>query len=78
VFVAAALIGIAIGFSAKFGSVIHTIQGPVLGVVSIVVLGLIAVTGARICVVNRFDFTENRNLIVDAVTVLLGAGDISQ
>ncbi|AIO66417.1 solute carrier family 23 protein [Burkholderia oklahomensis] len=77
VFVAAALIAIVLGFSPKFGAVIQTIPGPVLGGVSIVVFGLIAVTGARIWVVNRVDFSDNRNLIVAAVTLVLGAGDFS-
>ena len=48
-----------------------------LGGVSIVVFGLIAVTGARIWVVNKVDFSDNRNLIVAAVTLVLGAGDFS-
>jgi uracil-xanthine permease len=77
VFVIAALIAIVLGFSPKFGAVISTIPGPVLGGVSIVVFGLIAVTGARIWVENKVDFTENRNLIVAAVTLVLGAGDFT-
>jgi uracil-xanthine permease len=77
VFVVAAIIAIGLGFSPKFGALIETIPGPVLGGVSIVVFGLIAVTGARIWVVNRVDFSDNRNLIVAAVTLVLGAGDFS-
>jgi putative pyrimidine permease RutG len=77
VFVIAALIAILLGFSPKFGAVISTIPGPVLGGASIVVFGLIAVTGARIWVENKVDFTENRNLIVAAVTLVLGAGDFT-
>jgi putative pyrimidine permease RutG len=77
VFVMAAVIALLLGFSPKFGAVIQTIPGPVLGGVSIVVFGLIAVTGARIWVVNRVDFSDNRNLIVAAVTLVLGAGDFS-
>jgi uracil-xanthine permease len=77
VFVVAAVIAIVLGFSPKFGAVIQTIPGPVLGGVSIVVFGLIAVTGARIWVVNKVDFSDNRNLIVAAVTLVLGAGDFS-
>jgi uracil-xanthine permease len=77
VFVIAAVIALVLGFSPKFGAVIQTIPGPVLGGVSIVVFGLIAVTGARIWVVNRVDFSDNRNLIVAAVTLVLGAGDFS-
>jgi putative pyrimidine permease RutG len=77
VFVIAALIAIVLGFSPKFGALIQTIPGPVLGGVSIVVFGLIAVAGARIWVENKVDFSENRNLIVAAVTLVLGAGDFT-
>jgi putative pyrimidine permease RutG len=77
VFVIASVIALVLGFSPKFGAVIQTIPGPVLGGVSIVVFGLIAVTGARIWVVNKVDFSDNRNLIVAAVTLVLGAGDFS-
>ncbi|HEY0294944.1 MAG TPA: solute carrier family 23 protein [Bordetella sp.] len=77
VFVVAALIAVLLGFSPKFGALIQTIPGPVLGGVSIVVFGLIAVAGARIWVVNGVDFSDNRNLIVAAVTLVLGAGDFT-
>ena len=77
VFVVAALIALVLGFSPKFGALIETIPGPVLGGVSIVVFGLIAVTGARIWVVNKVDFSDNRNLIVAAVTLVIGAGNFS-
>lgn len=77
VFVIAALIAILLGFSPKFGALIQTIPGPVLGGMSVVVFGLIAVAGARIWVVNQVDFSDNRNLIVAAVTLVLGAGNFS-
>ncbi|MGR7332686.1 pyrimidine utilization transport protein G [Klebsiella aerogenes] len=77
VFVAAALIAILLGFSPKFGALIHTIPGPVIGGASIVVFGLIAVTGARIWVQNRVDLSLNANLIMVAVTLVLGAGDFT-
>lgn len=75
VFVIAALIAIFLGFSPKFGALIQLIPGPVLGGMSIVVFGLIAIAGARIWVVNQVDFTNNRNLIVASVTLVLGAGN---
>jgi len=77
VFIVAAVIALVLGFSPKFGALIETIPGPVLGGVSIVVFGLIAVTGARIWVVNKVDFSDNRNLIVAAVTLVVGAGNFS-
>ncbi|TFV91587.1 pyrimidine utilization transport protein G [Oxalobacteraceae bacterium OM1] len=77
VFVVAAVIALVLGFSPKFGAIIQTIPGAVLGGVSIVVFGLIAVSGARIWVQNQVDFADNRNLIVAAVTLVLGAGDFT-
>ncbi|CNI28478.1 putative membrane permease [Yersinia frederiksenii] len=77
VFVAAALVAILLGFSPKFGALIHTIPGPVLGGASIVVFGLIAVAGARIWVQNKVDLSDNGNLIMVAVTLVLGAGNFA-
>jgi uracil-xanthine permease len=74
-FVVAALIAILLGFSPKFGALIQTIPLAVMGGVSIVVFGLIAVAGARIWVQNQVDFGNNVNLIVAAVTLILGTGD---
>src|SRR5699024_8202996 len=76
-FVTAALIAILLGFSPKFGALIQAIPGPVLGGMSIVVFGLITIAGARIWVVNQVDFSRNENLIVAAVTLILGAGNFS-
>jgi uracil-xanthine permease len=74
-FVAAALIAIVLGFSPKFGALLQTIPLAVMGGVSIVVFGLIAVAGAKIWVENKVDFGDNVNLIVAAVTLILGTGD---
>lgn len=76
-FVAAALIALILGFSPKFGALIHAIPAPVIGGASIVVFGLIAVAGARIWVQNHVDFSQNSNLIMVATTLVLGAGDFS-
>ena len=76
-FFVAGLIAILLGFSPKFGSLIQTIPLPVMGGVSIVVFGLIAIAGAKIWVDNKVDFSNNRNLIVAAVTLILGTGDFT-
>lgn len=77
VFVVAALIALLLGFSPKFGALIQAIPLPVMGGVSIVVFGLIAVAGAKIWVDNKVDFSQNRNLIVAAITLILGTGDFT-
>ena len=77
VFVVAAVIAVLLGFSPKFGAVIQAIPLPVMGGVSIVVFGLIAIAGAKIWVDNKVDFSQNKNLIVAAVTLVLGTGDFT-
>lgn len=75
IFVIAAVIAIVLGFSPKFGALIQAIPLAVMGGISIVVFGLIAVAGAKIWVDNKVDFSNNTNLIVAAVTLILGTGD---
>ncbi len=77
IFVVAAAIAVLLGFSPKFGAVIQAIPLPVMGGVSIVVFGLIAVAGAKIWVDNKVDFSANKNLIVAAITLVLGTGDFT-
>ncbi|MFN4359758.1 MAG: solute carrier family 23 protein [Hylemonella sp.] len=77
IFVVAAVIAVLLGFSPKFGAVIQAIPLPVMGGVSIVVFGLIAIAGAKIWVDNKVDFSENKNLIVAAITLVLGTGDFT-
>ncbi|HEV7436024.1 MAG TPA: solute carrier family 23 protein [Pseudorhizobium sp.] len=75
VFLVAAVVAILLGFSPKFGALIQTIPGPVIGGLSIVVFGLIAATAGRIWVENKVDFAEPRNLITVGVALVLGAGN---
>ena len=77
VFVVAALMAVVLGFSPKFGALIQAIPLPVMGGVSIVVFGLIAVAGAKIWVDNRVDFSDNKNLLVAAIPLVLGTGDFT-
>lgn len=77
VFVVAGLIAVLLGLSPKFGAIIHTIPAPLLGGASIVVFGLITVAGFKIWLDNHIDFSKNANLIIAAVTVIMGAGDFS-
>ncbi|MFC5521875.1 solute carrier family 23 protein [Polaromonas jejuensis] len=77
VFVVAALIAVVLGFSPKFGALIQAIPLPVMGGVSIVVFGLIAIAGAKIWVANQVDFSDNKNLLVAAITLVLGTGDFT-
>jgi uracil-xanthine permease len=76
-FIIAAVVAILLGFCPKFGALIATIPGGVLGGLAVVLFGLIAVTGARIWIDNAVDFSKSRNLITAAVALTVGAGMIS-
>ncbi|MDP2419586.1 MAG: solute carrier family 23 protein [Hydrogenophaga sp.] len=75
IFVVAGTMAIVLGFSPKFGALIQAIPLAVMGGVSIVVFGLIAVAGAKIWVDNKVDFSNNKNLLVAAITLVLGTGE---
>lgn len=77
VFAVAAGVALLLGFSPKFGALILTLPGPVVGGVAIVVFGLIAATGGRIWVLNQVDFSQARNLVTAAVALTAGAGDLT-
>ncbi|MBR0714994.1 solute carrier family 23 protein [Bradyrhizobium liaoningense] len=76
-FVVAASASVLLGFSPKFGALILSIPGAVLGGLSIVVFGLIAAMAGRIWVENKVDFSDPRNLITVAVALTAGAGDLT-
>ncbi|MDO4251431.1 MAG: solute carrier family 23 protein, partial [Moraxella sp.] len=75
IFVVAGVFAICLGLSPKFGALIQTIPTPVLTGASIVVFGLIAIAGAKIWIDNKVDFSNNKNLMVAAITIILGAGN---
>lgn len=77
IFVVAGLVAILLGLSPKFGAIIQTIPPALLGGASIVVFGLIAIAGAKIWIDSHIDFSKNSNLIIAAVTVIMGTGNFS-
>ncbi|MFO1116471.1 MAG: solute carrier family 23 protein [Beijerinckiaceae bacterium] len=77
VFLVAACVALLLGFSPKFGALILTLPGPVIGGLSVVVFGLIAATAGRIWVENRVDFSDPRNLVTAAAALVAGAGDLT-
>jgi putative pyrimidine permease RutG len=76
-FVVAAIVSILLGFSPKFGALILSVPGPVIGGLSIVLFGLIAAMAGRIWVENKVDFSDPRNLITVAAALTAGAGDLT-
>jgi xanthine/uracil permease len=75
--VIAALFAILLGFCPKFGALILTIPGPVIGGLSLVLFGLITATAGRIWVENKVAFSEPGNLIIVGACLVAGAGNLS-
>ncbi|MDM1781831.1 solute carrier family 23 protein [uncultured Acinetobacter sp.] len=77
IFAVAGVFAIFLGLSPKFGAIVHTIPTAILTGASIVVFGLITIAGAKIWIENKVDFSQNKNLMVAAVTIILGTGDFA-
>lgn len=70
----AAIIAISFGFLGKLTALFSTIPGPVLGGVSILLYGFIAVNGLKVLIENKIDFNKSKNIIVAATMLVLGLG----
>lgn len=73
----AAVVALLLGLSPKVGEVVAAIPEGVLGGVTTVLYGLIAVLGARIWVESRVDFRDPVNLVSAAVALIVGAANYS-
>ncbi|MGH2819890.1 MAG: uracil-xanthine permease family protein [Actinomycetota bacterium] len=76
-YVVAAIVAILLGLVPKFGALVGTIPVGVLGGVTTVLYGMIAVLGARIWIENRVDFRDPVNLVTGAVALIVGAANYS-
>lgn len=70
----AAIIAIVLGFISKFTAVATTIPNPVLGGVSVLLYGFIAVNGLKVLIQNQIDFGKSKNVIVASSMLVLGLG----
>src|SRR5690606_27075565 len=70
----AALLAILFGFSPKVSELIKSIPANVMGGVSILLFGVIALQGIRMLVDQRIDFGQKRNLVIAAVILIIGIG----
>lgn len=73
-FVVAAIVALLLGVCPKFGAVILSIPTPVLGGVSIVLYGLIAIMGAKIWLDAKVDFADQKNLVVAGSSLVVATG----
>ena len=70
----AAIIAIILGFFSKFTAVVATIPNAVLGGVSLLLYGFIAVNGLKVLIQHQVDFNNTKNVIVASAMLVLGLG----
>ncbi len=70
----AAIIAIIIGFLGKFTALVSTIPDAVLGGVSLLLYGFIAVNGLKVLIKNQIDFEKAKNVVVASSMLVLGLG----
>ncbi|NLM00372.1 MAG: uracil permease [Treponema sp.] len=70
----AAVVAVLLSFCQKFGAIIQTIPGPVMGGISMLLYGLIASSGLRTIVESGVDFKDKRNLTISSVILVIGIG----
>lgn len=68
----AAVLAILFSFIGKISAAISTIPVPVMGGITMLLYGVIAVQGFRMYVEQKVDFSKNRNMVLGAVTFVIG------
>ena len=70
----ASIIAIIIGFLGKFTALISTIPNAVLGGVSLLLYGFIAVNGLKVLIKNKVNFEISKNVVIASSMLVLGLG----
>jgi len=70
----AALMAIAFSVIGKVSAAISTIPPAVMGGITMLLFGVIAVQGFRMFVEQKVDFSKNRNMVLGAITFVIGVG----
>jgi uracil-xanthine permease len=73
----AACVAIVFGFSPKFGQLVSSTPGAVLGGITVVLYGMIGLLGAKIWRENRVDFGNPLNLVPLAAGIIIAIGNTS-
>ena len=72
-----ALLVIAFSLIGKVSAAISTIPGPVMGGITMLLYGVIAVQGFRMFVEQKVDFSKNSNMVLGAITFVVGVSGAS-
>lgn len=70
----AAIFAICFGFLGKVCAIVSSIPTAILGGVSILLYGFIAVNGLKVLIDNKVDFYKTKNVIVASTMLVLGLG----
>lgn len=73
----AALLAIAFSCIGKVSAAISTIPTPVMGGITMLLYGVIAVQGLRMFVEQKVDFSKNSNMVLGAITFVVGVSGAS-
>lgn len=73
----AAILAIAFSGIGKVSAAISTIPVPVMGGITLLLYGVIAVQGLRILVEQKVDFSQNSNMVLGALTFVAGVSGAS-
>lgn len=73
----AAILAILFSCMGKIAAAISTIPTPVMGGITMLLYGVIAVQGFRMFVEQKVDFSKNRNMVLGAVTFVVGVSGAS-
>jgi uracil-xanthine permease len=72
----AATVAILFGLSPKFGALVASVPGGVLGGITVVLYGMIGLLGAKIWKENGVDFGNPINLVPVAAGIIIGIGNV--
>ena len=73
----AAILAISFSFIGKVSVAISSIPTAVMGGITILLYGVIAVQGFRMFVEQKVDFSKNRNMVLGAITFVIGVSEAS-
>ncbi|WP_299443288.1 uracil-xanthine permease family protein [uncultured Phycicoccus sp.] len=73
----AAAVAVVFGLSPKFGALVASVPGGVLGGITVVLYGMIGLLGAKIWKENGVDFGNPINLVPVAAGIIIGIGNVS-
>ena len=73
----AAIFSMILSVSGKLTEIIRTIPEPVMGGISILLFGTIAVAGLRILIEQKVDFSSSKNLLLTSIVMVIGLSGVS-